>query len=497
VLYIVPDTNFFLHFKDYDQLPWKELFTDHKEFTVLVPMQVIKELDKHKNNSSSRKSKRARHTLSKLNPSKKNDLCSHSTAIDFKYLDTGKEVFDSSLDGDDLIIEQFEKWRELNPESVAILISGDTGMAIKCQGRDIPFKSLFEVNNDWRLDPEPNEEQKKIKALESELSILKNRQPKIEISFDESDKEVLLNTFSQPTPDEISTFKEYLKSTYPIAAVSVCTEDEVRNHLGLRKGFENLGSSLYHKFSPEASITVTGITQAEITKYQQKYEDWLSSTSFETRDLMIHQKTMVGKFSFSIKNTGIVPASKLYISIENNDGLIFDPYLDDEDRENLEKTGNIESVKGIINVINTHRTAIKKLLPPPPSPPVSHFKSSRLASALVSQYASSPDYSVPENNNYKKDNCFYCTDGRKETPTNILKYDCPKFFHEEEILFTFYYIITDVFQESEIIIHFDIQAENLPKRIKKIVKISLNRSQQLSIFDYLKELDLNNKQRGQ
>lgn len=46
--WIIADTNYFLHFQYPDQIDWNSLVSS-KKITLVIPMIVIDELDKHKN----------------------------------------------------------------------------------------------------------------------------------------------------------------------------------------------------------------------------------------------------------------------------------------------------------------------------------------------------------------------------------------------------------------------------------------------------------------
>lgn len=50
--YILLDSNIYLHFMAFDTLPWKEIVNVNDEVTILLPMQVLRKLEKKKDDSN-------------------------------------------------------------------------------------------------------------------------------------------------------------------------------------------------------------------------------------------------------------------------------------------------------------------------------------------------------------------------------------------------------------------------------------------------------------
>ena len=63
MLVFIVDTNLFLQFRDLQELPWGDL-SDEEDILLLIPQQVIRELDKLKYDVNKRRSKRARQASS-------------------------------------------------------------------------------------------------------------------------------------------------------------------------------------------------------------------------------------------------------------------------------------------------------------------------------------------------------------------------------------------------------------------------------------------------
>lgn len=62
--YLVLDTNVYLHYKDFEQVDWKSMVGD--DVTICVPMVVLNEIDKHKDQSRGKIQKRAKKLSSRF-----------------------------------------------------------------------------------------------------------------------------------------------------------------------------------------------------------------------------------------------------------------------------------------------------------------------------------------------------------------------------------------------------------------------------------------------
>ncbi len=63
--YILLDTNIYLHYKDFEQIDWATIVND-KEFAIVVPYIVIREIDKHKDGQKGKIKSRAKAVSSKF-----------------------------------------------------------------------------------------------------------------------------------------------------------------------------------------------------------------------------------------------------------------------------------------------------------------------------------------------------------------------------------------------------------------------------------------------
>lgn len=64
--YLFLDTNVYLHYMDFEQIDWKSLVCNGDDFTIVVPLIVIREIDKQKDSSRGKIQGRAKKTSEKF-----------------------------------------------------------------------------------------------------------------------------------------------------------------------------------------------------------------------------------------------------------------------------------------------------------------------------------------------------------------------------------------------------------------------------------------------
>lgn len=212
--YLFLDTNVYLHYTDFEEIKWNSLLKDIDDFTIIVPPQVIREIDKQKDQGKDKIKDRARKISSKFgnlfldeNPLCKVKIqkCDDPSKNDFD----GKK-FDSSIDDDWIILAAIHSSFEI---SDIILVSSDNNILIKAKENGL---QIFLMNEEYKLKEDLSDKDKKIRLLEAELGIYKNRSPKPYITFLDG-KECL--EFVKPTKrnlnDELSKYFIQLETDQP------------------------------------------------------------------------------------------------------------------------------------------------------------------------------------------------------------------------------------------------------------------------------------------
>ena len=144
--YLFLDTNIFIHFKYYDQIPWQEIVKD--EYKIVIAPIVLDELDKYKTNTDKKNTKRVKNILSKIEKEYQKDnsliLVNLSTPKDKTY-----EKFELSKNQPDhALLAAILEFEDQHENDGVILISNDTGARIRARSLDI---SLVELDEEFLL----------------------------------------------------------------------------------------------------------------------------------------------------------------------------------------------------------------------------------------------------------------------------------------------------------------------------------------------------------
>jgi len=245
LIYCFLDTNILIEFQTFDEVDWPQVLDVRKVCLVLAPI-VIHELDQHKSDfNNTRRQKRARMLLSKLNkfletetpsgelpPVRRNVTIMPLTEplVDWK-----AEGLDPNVPDDRLIASILDYQRE-HPSDKVCLLSDDSGPRLKAKPRNItalaPKEQLLR-----HIEP-PTPEELEIKELKTQLQVFIDRTPILKLRFYENEK--VVDQLTRPadivwqwqTPedfaaDEISEKREELDQMLARANSSV-PEDEVR-----------------------------------------------------------------------------------------------------------------------------------------------------------------------------------------------------------------------------------------------------------------------------
>lgn len=185
IAYLFPDTNLFIQCKPLQELDWS-VWREYEEIHVLVTRPVQKEIDKHKKTGGDRLARRSRTASSLLRRivrSKEEHEVIQKDGLTIKVMLLGQrptpaleEQLDYSDFDDALVgtVHAFINERHLDCQSW--LLTHDTGPMLTAKAVGVP---VFEIPDDWLLDPEPSTEAKRISELEHRLRRLEILEPRI------------------------------------------------------------------------------------------------------------------------------------------------------------------------------------------------------------------------------------------------------------------------------------------------------------------------------
>jgi hypothetical protein len=181
------DTNTFLHFLPFDQIPWaKELGADVVQLRVAA--EVVGELNKHKDKHGiGHLRERAGKILRRImqfalkNQGRIGD--SDAVTISCDQRTVGMDFLACGLDPeitDDRILAAVIAYKEQHPAEEVVLVTDDAGAALRAHSYGVSYAGLSEP---MRIPAAPDEKQKRIRELEERISVLQGGQPRLSLSF--------------------------------------------------------------------------------------------------------------------------------------------------------------------------------------------------------------------------------------------------------------------------------------------------------------------------
>lgn len=196
--YLFLDTNVFLHYNSFEDIPWKELVSD--DFTIVIAPVVQQELDKHKDQSREKIQKRARKMSSLL----------------FDYLIGNKECkvpivrckepvpteedrlnMDLSVNDNRIILAALKSGYSLDD---IVFVTGDRNNIFRAIDHNLGYLFLEE---EYKLKPEKTEAEKRVEELERQLKDATERVPNPKIQFEDGSSEITFSRYSMEDVDAI------------------------------------------------------------------------------------------------------------------------------------------------------------------------------------------------------------------------------------------------------------------------------------------------------
>lgn len=271
MIYIFLDTNIYLHFRFFVEVPWGKLFGN--PYKIVLAPAVVDELDKHKRHPNAKTSARAKKVLSRFEQIVQN-------SDSFPLLNLTKrpsnETFQNfQLDRqeqDDCILAAIIEFREKHNGNNIIFISNDTGPRFRASSLEIKSGQLPE---EFQNPNELSDEQKQIQKLTLENNKLKNAMPKLSLTFD--DDTIFLNqvfdNFQEVDQSVIDSEYDAIKNQFP----ELIYENPVERSEKLQKKLsETTNFSERIKYMNLLHpLNSTSLTKEQVGKYNESLAEFL------------------------------------------------------------------------------------------------------------------------------------------------------------------------------------------------------------------------------
>jgi hypothetical protein len=304
MVYIFLDTNIFLEFKPFYEVPWKKIVNDN--FKILVPLVVLNELDKHKVGNNRKKIERAKKATKKIEAFIDNgDLYPNLELIyyhpeDNYFTDNG---FDKQQQ-DDRLLATILSYTDKNPENQIILISYDTGVRLRAKQIGL---NILKMPEEYLLPAELDEATKQIDKLNKELLLIKNQAPKIVLTFDNRQDFIE----AAITENKLLIDKEFhnLKQRFPTYLTKSLPKEIKSNNV--------------HEIIDNFSIRHAALTDDQITLYNQELDDYKEKYDIYLDKWRIYKemKDCTVILNIVLNNEGSSPGNDIDIKFHFPDGF--------------------------------------------------------------------------------------------------------------------------------------------------------------------------------
>lgn len=284
---IVLDSNIFLHYQWYEEIPWKdELGCD--DVAIVITSVVLDEIDKVKDEDKGKVQKRAKMVSSKLGGYLLDGVQGKYTVkyIECAYAsEADKQQYNLDRNDNQIL---FSILKSGLATSDVCVVSSDNSMLIKA--KQYGFK-VHRLDEKYRLHEELSKEEKEVKELKAELDRMKNRLPKPELLFEDGSNHIQI---ARTVLDDIEAIVRKkmteLRMEYPEKTI----ED----------GQDYFGGQV-----------INMLTQEQVGAYNISRKDFFDKSETKIR-LEAQQEDLdcrMVRVSVVVKNNGTAPTGKMSI----------------------------------------------------------------------------------------------------------------------------------------------------------------------------------------
>ncbi|WWW36734.1 PIN domain-containing protein [Stenotrophomonas rhizophila] len=479
-IYLAPDTNVLMQCLHLAELPWKKEFPGFDSICLVLVAPVLREVDRQKGGQG-RLAKRARiinGLIGKLLDSAAVDISkggSPSVRLTSREELRPDPEMEESLDytqADDAIVGTVSALlKGCDDGGVVKLLSNDNGVLLTARRVGVPF---HRVPPEWLLSAESDEEQKKTKALESEIRRLKNSEPACVVQASELPWKFSVDRFEPLMEAQIAELLVMLQSAFPEATDFGQREISTRSSTPGQRG-------IFAHFGKEEFVPAT---EGEIREYQQeRYPQWISSCEKYLKDVhhKLEKRLPAPRILIELINEGTRPAEDVRVAFSIRGGGLLIKLPEKVDEESA-----ADLVGGIQMTVSCGSSGIA--LPRPPSAPKGHWKQVK-AFAKVDQISSiarmvstfdpltSPAHRIvgPVFQPTRDSDAFYWRSGRRPMfPLPSTELTCQQWRHRSiPESFEFEVVWLGGVESRKGAIHVEIHAANLTDPVTKTIPIQV------------------------
>src|SRR5713101_3471859 len=316
-VYCFLDTDVLMHFTDFDQADWVT-FLNAKQVYLVLPITVVHELDKHKENGSKPGlQQRARDLLPKIakllrgakGPVRINEGVFLMSSRKEPRIEWSELELDENVQ-DDRILARLLLFKEEYPERDVRFLTNDFAAMLKADDRDIP--ALMPDGKVLAPKTLKSTVEAELEATRKELNEYKNRAPKLEIGFDDGQKTT--ETIKCPSSGYNAQHAEILAQALNEEYIPKQIVEQRAEFERILKAAKGRASDYY------------------VMEFTDDYVEYLEKLEAARKREFMSKYGQRCELTFLIRNVGTAPITDLVIDLAFPAGtLVID--ADDEKRE--------------------------------------------------------------------------------------------------------------------------------------------------------------------
>lgn len=187
--YLFLDTNIFIHYKGFEDIPWKDLLSTKDDVTIVMTSIILREINGHKDSSKGKVKNRARKISEKLNAILLKGQSSRVPLIYFRETpikEHEKEIYDLTVNDDRFLLNVLHS---SYPKDDVYVVSNDTDLLLKAKEAGL---NILQMDETFRSTEEPTEEEKELKKVKEELARWTDRRADPKLLFSDTRSDVLI-----------------------------------------------------------------------------------------------------------------------------------------------------------------------------------------------------------------------------------------------------------------------------------------------------------------
>jgi hypothetical protein len=310
------DTNILIKFIPIFEINWKIIFKDNVE--LIIAPAIIFELDMLKSDKNEKvrtKAQKAIKLFSEIVEKGKSNVIENNTKMIFLNDEAPNEIFvQNKLNPiwiDDRILASIIDFLKTNDD--VSLLSDDAGIRFKAK-QNFNIKTL-ELPEQYKYNIVDDEKVNKIKTLQKEIKDLKNKEPKLNLKFENKNETLVFNIdrFIENHKEYVESNLASVKNKYPF--VEYVSEE--------KKKQIDANSSLLDIIMQTKISTLMKLSKKDVDEDNGKIKEYIRDYEEYLHNLYQYRKVQKNVFeiNFIVTNAGNVPTDDVRIHFHFPDGF--------------------------------------------------------------------------------------------------------------------------------------------------------------------------------